>query len=178
MKLLTWLFLTTGIFALVFALYQIILRETPSRLAFNSYSYGKTIVHDGKEIPQGVSIPSLGIDVPVYPAQVTDNVWQTTESGASYLVSSPLPGESGNSVVYAHNWKSLFGNLTKARVGEYVIVRYPDGTKKTFVIAYTSVVKPDESTILAPSQDKRLTLYTCTGFLDRERFVAVAILKS
>ena len=178
MKLLARLFLTIGILSLVFAVYQIALRENPNRLAFSNYTYGRTVTVDNKELPKEISIKALGISLPIIPATVTNNHWQTTEAGASYLTSSPLPGEKGNSVIYAHNWRSLFGNLVNAKVGQEVVVTYPDGTKKTFVIEYTSVVTPSESTILAPSTDKRITLYTCTGFLDSKRFVAVAVLKS
>lgn len=176
MKMLSRLFILVGIVFYVFALYQIALRENPKRLSFDNYTYGQTT--NNKSLPTEITIPSLGINVPLYPAHVTSQQWQTTESGASYLTSSPLPGTQGNSIIYAHNWRSLFGNLVNAKVGQEVVVTYPDKTQKTFVIAYTSVVSPDQSTILAPSDDKRITLYTCTGLFDSKRFVAVAILKS
>jgi len=105
-------------------------------------------------------------------------VWPTSTSGAEYLTSSPLPGSMGNSIIYAHDWVSLFGPLRSAKVGQKVVVTYPDKTKKTFVIAYTTIVPSNQASILASSTDKRITLYTCTGFLDSQRFVAVAILKS
>ena len=44
------------------------------------------------------------------------------------------------------------------------------------MIEYTQVVTPDQTHILAPSDDRRVTLYTCTGFLDRKRFVVTATL--
>lgn len=176
MKMLARLLILTGILSYVFAIYQIALRENPKRLSFNNYSYA--VDQKNKDLPTRISINSLDIDVPLEPAMVSNNIWQTTETGASYLKTSPLPGNKGNSIIYAHNWKSLFGDLVNAKVGQEVVVTYPDNSKKTFVIAYTSVVSPDESTILAPSTDKRITLYTCTGLLDAKRFVAVAILKS
>jgi LPXTG-site transpeptidase (sortase) family protein len=178
MKLLSRLFILVGILLYAFAVYQIVLHENPKRLAFDNYTYGSNKNVNNKNLPTEITIKDLGIDLPVYPAIVTNNQWQTTTAGASYLTSSPLPGTKGNSVVYAHNWRSLFGPLVNARVGEKVTVTYPNKTKKTFVIAYTSVVSPTQSTILAPSNDKRITLYTCTGILDSKRFVAVAILKS
>ncbi|MGH7204492.1 MAG: sortase [Candidatus Levyibacteriota bacterium] len=178
MKLLSRLFIVAGILLYAFAVYQIALRENPKRLAFDNYIYGQNHNVTDKNLPTEITIKDLDIDLPVYPSVVTNNQWQTTNAGASYLTSSPLPGTKGNSIVYAHNWRSLFGNLVNAHVGEQVIVTYPNNTKKTFVIAYTSVVDPNQSTILAPSNDKRITLYTCTGILDSKRFVAVAILKS
>lgn len=176
MKTLSHLLIIAGILLYAFAAYQIALRENPKRLAFDTYSYGHSV--NNKTTPTEITIKDLGIDVPLIPATVTNQTWQTTTAGASYLSSSPMPGSKGNSIIYAHNWKSLFGNLVNAKIGQEVTVTYPDHTKKTFVIVYTSVVSPDQSTILAPSSDKRITLYTCTGLLDSKRFVAVAILKS
>ncbi len=175
-KFLSWFLIIQSFSLLSVAAYQVYLHETPSLLSFNGY-HASEITSKG-EAPDRISISSLGIDLPVYKAAIVTNVWPTTTSGASYLTSSPLPGDKGNSVIYAHNWVSLFGKLVNARIGDQVVVTYPNGTKKTFVIAYTSVVTPNEATILAPSNDTRITLYTCTGFLDSHRFVAVAILKS
>jgi len=175
-KILSWFLIIQSLSLLTVAAYQVYLHETPALLSFQNYQAVHTTVQG--VAPSHITISSLGIDLPVYKATIVDNVWPTTTTGASYLTSSPLPGKKGNSVIYAHNWISLFGKLVNARVGDQVVVTYPNGTKKIFVIAYTSVVTPDEATILAPSSDTRLTLYTCTGFLDSHRFVAVAILKS
>ncbi len=178
MKLLSWFFILQALSLITVGLYQLYLREAPARLAFNDYKYEKSVLTESGKIPERVTIKDLDIDVPIYTAKVVDNKWPTTENGASYLITSPLPGTDGNSVMYAHNWKSLFGNLVNAKTGQEVQVVYPDKSVKTFVISYTSEVSPEESTILAPSTDKRITLYTCSGFLDSKRFVAVALLKS
>jgi LPXTG-site transpeptidase (sortase) family protein len=176
-KIFSWFLILQSFSLLSVGAYQWYLSESPSTLRFTNYSLEKNITVSGVT-PSRISISDLGIDIPVYQATIVNNVWPTTTLGASYLSSSPLPGNSGNSVIYAHNWVSLFGPLRNAKVGEKVIVTYPDHTKKTFVIAYTSIVSPDQASILAKSNDKRLTLYTCTGFLDSERFVAVAILQN
>jgi len=179
-KILSWFLILQSISLISVGLYQLYLHETPTLLSFNNYQYANIQSNNSVSTasPQRISIPTLGISLPIYKSAIVNKVWQTTDLGASYLTSSPLPGNKGNSIMYAHNWISLFGKLQSAKVGENVIVTYPDNKKKTFVIAYTSVVSPDESSILAPSNDKRLTLYTCTGWFDSHRFVAVAILKS
>lgn len=179
-KLLSWLLILQSFSLLIVGLYQVYLHETPTVLSFNNYSYAKPVAKTTdteKSAPIRIAIPAVGINLPIFISAVVNNVWQTTDLGASYLTSSPLPGNKGNSIVYAHNWESLFGPLQNAKVGQEVIITYPNGTKKTFVIAYTSIVSPDQSTILAPSNDERITLYTCTGLFDSHRFVAVALLK-
>lgn len=176
-KLLSWFFIIQSLALLTVSAYQIYLHEAPTRLAFNNYTYAKSSDVKGMA-PTRVTISSVGIDLPIYKATIDNNIWPTTDLGASYLTSSPLPGTLGNSIIYAHNWRSLFGKLVNAKVGDKVVITYPNNTKKTFVIEYTSIVTPNDSTILAPSKDERITLYTCTGFLDSHRFVAVAVLKS
>ncbi len=176
-KILSWLLILQSFSLLTVGAYQIYLSESPTTLSFANYSIDKNITTTG-ETPTRIAISDLGIDLPIYQATIVNNVWPTTTKGASYLSSSPLPGNKGNSVIYAHNWVSLFGHLRNAKVGQDVVVTYPDKTKKTFVIAYISIVPSDQASILAPSNDKRLTLYTCTGFFDSQRFVVVAILKS
>ncbi|HSX10009.1 MAG TPA: sortase [Candidatus Saccharimonadales bacterium] len=177
-KVLSWFLIIQSLSLLTVGAYQLYLHETPSLLSFSNYSYAQPQDKVNQMAPSKISIPSLGINLPIYKATIVNNIWQTTDYGASYLATSPLPGNKGNSIIYGHNWTSLFGPLQNAKVGQEVIVTYPNGTKKTFVIEYTSVVSPDQSTILAPSNDQRLTLYTCTGLFDSQRFVAVAILKS
>lgn len=175
-KIISWFLFIQALSLIVVGLYQIYLSQAPTQLSFANYTAPKNVATNGLA-PERITISDLGIDLPVYQATIVNNVWPTSTSGAEYLTTSPVPGNTGNSIIYAHDWVSLFGRLTNAKVGQKVVVTYPDKSKKTFVIAYTSIVPYNQSSILASSSDKRITLYTCTGFLDSERFVAVAILK-
>ena len=129
-------------------------------------------------MPQEIVIRDLNIYLPIYPAEIKNNSWESTTEGVSYLSSSPLPGNTGNSIIYGHNWESLLGRLTKIKPGQEIQILYADKTAKTFVVEYTQVTTSDQTHILSQTKDKRLTIYTCTGFLDFKRFVAVALLKS
>lgn len=178
MKLLSTILFILGILLTSFGAYQLYLRENPTKLSFNEYTYStEASVNEKKDMPVRITIDALDIDAPIIPAQMQGKTWPVTDSGVSYLFNSPLPGSEGNSVMYTHNWKNLFGNLIQAKTGEEVIVAFANGSKKTFIITGTSIVTPNDSSILAPSKDTRITLYTCYGFLDKDRFVAVATLK-
>ncbi len=177
MKLLSKIFILLGIFCYALGIYNIWLSVDPNRLSFGKYTYAQTTSQDNKQFPEKIIIKDLKIDLNLIPSHVVNNKWETTDLGASYLVTSPIPGEMGNSIIYGHNWASLFGNLPYITPGEEMQIKYTDNSIKTFVVKYTSTVTPDASTILAPSKDKRITLYTCSGFLDSQRFVAVAVLK-
>ncbi|MBA3723676.1 MAG: class F sortase [Candidatus Levybacteria bacterium] len=174
MKFLSIFFFIIGLLSLALGGSELYLRENPSRLAFDNYTYAVGMPSAHKNIPVRITIDALAIDAPVSPVVVENNKWPVTGKAASYLAASPIPGEAGNSIIYAHNWKNLFANLTNAQTGEEVVITFADGSKKTFVISSTSTVTPDTSSILANANDTRITLYTCTGFLDTNRFVAVA----
>lgn len=122
-------------------------------------------------LPQILQIPDLGVVLTIYPAEISKGKWQVTNDGISYLSSSPIPGKMGNSILYGHNWPSILGKLDKARIGEKFYVVFSDGTQKRFVIKRIAVVDPSDTSILTQTNDSRVTLYTCTGFLDRRRLV-------
>jgi LPXTG-site transpeptidase (sortase) family protein len=122
-----------------------------------------------------LSLPELNIDVPVIPSAYENSKWEYTTKGVSWLKSTVLPGQIGNSVFYGHNWPNIFGRLPSAKPGTKIIISYADGSARTFLINTTAVITPDHLEILNPTTDIRLTLFTCVGFLDRDRFVATAI---
>lgn len=128
-------------------------------------------------IPVSLKIPELKLDLAIIPSRISGGQWQTTTDGVSYLISSPIPGDQGNSIFYGHNWASLLGKLPKVKPGTMIEVHYADNTVKRFEVNSTAVVSPDQIGILDQTDDKRITIYTCTGFLDSKRFVAVALLR-
>ena len=127
------------------------------------------------DLPTKIEISSLSLSLPVYPASIVGDKWQTTDSGISYLSSSPLPGTVGNSVMYGHNWPNLLHDLGKVKPGDTIAVFF--GSKKLiYSVHYVSVVEPDNTSVYTNTTDARLTLYTCTGLLDSKRLVVTAIL--
>jgi LPXTG-site transpeptidase (sortase) family protein len=176
MRYLAYLFIILGLFCYGLGSYQIWLKNDPNRLAFTNYTSEQSSTIDKKDLPVRVTIKNINIDLPIIPADMQGTRWTVTEKGASYLTSSPIPGNTGNSIIYAHNWASLFGNLPRVKKGDIVEVEFADKSTKRFVIASTTVVFPTDAKVLAGSQDKKITLYTCTGFLDSKRFVAVGTL--
>lgn len=151
-------------------------RIAPREVAFTQSDWQSfPTVYKGDLFPTVLTISDLGITLPIYPAEVTNNKWQTTDKGVSYLTSTPIPGNEGNSVIYGHNWHNLLGNLLKAKIGQQITVVFSDGSKRNFKISFIQEVGPNQTDILKSSSDKRITLYTCSGILDSKRFVVTAI---
>lgn len=166
--------IVSGFLVIFFGGYLFLERYSPKKLEFKDLKISKTV--SSKITPVRVIVPTLRIDNGIYPAKIDNGKWEATQKGISYLSSSPVPGEAGNSILYGHNFPSILGNLTKIKPGEKIEIVMNNGKKKVFIVQFTSVVDPDQTHILSQTTDTRITLYTCTGFLDSKRFVATATL--
>lgn len=172
------IFILLGLLSLILFFILYFQRNNPKRLAFASdLTSGKVSSINSSQTPKELLYPDLGIHLPVIPSQINNLDWEVTDQGISYLTSSPLPGDLGNSILYGHNWSNLLGNLKKAKVGQLIQVKYDDDSVKVFKVEYISEVNPTQSSILDNSNDARITLYTCSGFFDSKRFVVVAKLQ-
>ncbi len=165
-----------GLLLLIFGGCLLYERYNPNRLTFNNFD--AKVEYDKEIYPERLIIVSLDINLPVFPSKITSNRWEATTEGVSYLSTSPTPGTNGNSIFYGHNWSSLLGKLPKIKPGEPIQIVMNNGDRQTFIVKYTSIVSPSQSSILNPTEDYRITLYTCIGFLDSKRFVVTAIANS
>lgn len=167
-----------GIACYVLVVYSVYERVNPRRVSFalnKDFKTSSSIKVDNKPIQ--IQIESINVTLPIIPAKIESGKWEATTEGVSYLSSSPIPGNIGNSILYGHNWPNLLGNLSSVRPGDKIEIVYENNLQKTFEVEYTVTVDPSETHILLPSNDKRITVYTCTGFMDSKRFVVVGILK-
>ncbi len=167
-----------GVSLIIFASFLVFQRNNPNRIAFAQKESIALEENEIKEsLPVNLRISSLDIDLPIYESEIKDKKWEVSNKGVSFLRSSVLPGDKGNSILYGHNWTNLLGNLTKIKTGEVVEIVFSDNTKKEFVVTLIQEVDPDDISILNNTNDNRITIYTCSGFLDSKRFVVVALLK-
>jgi len=162
-----------GVASLLFATSLLFARNNPNRLAFNTIPQLVEQMQDSGEF-SSLSINNVGINLSIETTKIENNKWQISNNGISYLSGSALPGQIGNSIFYGHNWNSILGNLINTKPGDIVIVNYKDGSKKDFVVRYTYEVSPKDTSILSQSDERMLTIYTCSGLFDTKRFVAVA----
>lgn len=167
--------LLIGLISLIILAYLIYQRYNPQNLSFNIPAVNASSKFPAASIqPIGIQISSINLSLPVKPSEITNKKWTSSADSISYLKSSVIPGEKGNSILYGHNWPNLLGHLNKTKVGDKVNIIYSDNSVRNFEIEYLTIVSPSETSILNNSDDNRITLYTCTGFLDTKRLVAVA----
>lgn len=95
--------------------------------------------------------------------------------GPGHYTTTPMPGQQGNVGIAAHNtYWIAFGVL---KPGDKVILETRYGTF-TYQIYGSTIVSPNNTTVLAPTTDHRLTLTTCwplwAGALATKRLVFFA----
>ncbi|MGB2787766.1 MAG: hypothetical protein WBC13_00380, partial [Dokdonella sp.] len=103
MKALARFLVIVGISFLGLGLYLLWDRNNPDRLAFHNYEYTASEKQQitTNNLPVKVSLPDLNLHLQIIPATMDGDTWQITGEGVSYLTNSPIPGEVGNSVMYA-----------------------------------------------------------------------------
>lgn len=103
-----------------------------------------------------------------------DNNWTISEKEASYLQQSAKPGEAGNIIIYGHNTKKILGNIRALKGNEIIEITTQDGTIYKYKISLIKEINPNQTEYLLPTTEETLTLYTCSGFLDKQRFIVQA----
>gem|GEM_PF-3010094 len=128
-----------------------------------------------------LSIPKLGIkNAPIFDRGVDSGGTMLIARGYSithYANSSAIG--SGNAVLYGHDdiEGSVFGRLKDLTTGDEVDVALADGSPVVYhVTGKPSIVAPTAVQILQPTNDVRLTLFTCwPNWVDTQRVVVTAV---
>jgi LPXTG-site transpeptidase (sortase) family protein len=130
----------------------------------------QTIEKDIKSKPQALFIPKLAKTLDVSEGNIVEDRWIISPTGVSHYTDSALPGE-GNTVLYGHNLKNILGDMYLLNQGDSVYLILDSGDFIEYKVYETKEVTPYAVEILNPTQDSKLTMYTCSGFLDQARFV-------
>lgn len=127
-----------------------------------------------QDIPVEVIIPSINIDLKVDPGTIKDGVWQISALSATFLDTSAIPGSGGNTVMYGHNKKAIFGNLPYLSIGQKIIIKTKSGKIYNYIADKKYFVGSDRVDLVSPGNSEELTLYTCWGLFDTQRAVIKA----
>ena len=102
-----------------------------------------------------LSTPALENNIPVYWG-CTDELF---ERGACQSTFSKVLGASGNTVISAHE-DTFFSKLNKIKVGDEITL-YTNYGAFTYEVSETISFKKTEKKYVNPSDEEKLTLYTC-----------------
>ncbi len=132
-------------------------------------------------------IPKINIDAPVnYDAKPdNDSQMAAMNHGLAYfgikganskpgqVGNTPIAGHSSNDVFAAGDYKFIFAQLEKLKKGDVIYANY-QGTRYTYVVTHTEVVRPTEINKLVYDTDNPLmTLITCTPLGTAEKRLLV-----
>jgi sortase (surface protein transpeptidase) len=132
-------------------------------------------------IPDGyrVKVPRLLIDLPIAEGVIQRDIdqQQTPEGFAFHLPGTAIPGRTGNTYLYSHARVGMFLSLWNARVGDDVLIVAPDGRTLRYAVSEVRPrVPPSDVSVVAPTDDERVTLQTSTGPAPQDpRFVVIAL---
>lgn len=106
-------------------------------------------------------IPSIGVDDKIYEGPTV----HTLHYGIWRYPGGSSPDKGGNTVLADHRftYTSLtpFTHLDLVKKGDPIVVIW-HGRKYDYTVADSKVIKPSDTSIIQPTTDSRLTLYTCT----------------
>lgn len=111
-----------------------------------------------------LDVPRLKLSTPVI--QGDDD--RTLKRAVGHLPDTPLPWEAGNSAIAGHR-DGLFRPLRHVLVGDEIRVR-TGRDEFRYRVTSTSIVMPDDLSVLGPTSAPSLTLITCYPF----RYVGAA----
>lgn len=126
------------------------------------------------DVPVEILIPSIKVDLTVEPGTINNGVWLISNTEATFLDSSAVPGSGGNTVIYGHNLTTIFANLPYLSLGQKIIVKTKSGKLYNYIATQKYFVGPDRVDLVSPSNSDELTVYTCWGLFDSQRAVVVA----
>lgn len=127
-----------------------------------------------EDLPRRIIISVVGIELPVFPARVSVDRWEISENGASYLLGSGSLGKPGNVVIYGHNKENIFGKIRLLKKGAEIKIESIREKNFFYKVTEVKIVSPKDIAVLRTTEDRTLTLYTCTGNFDLQRFVVIA----
>jgi sortase A len=150
-----------------------VVADTVSSEPVKFQGFSNTTIDNGDvRIPVRIIIPDLSIDVPIKKAPIIKGYWELFTDAASWGEGSGLPGDVGNTVIFAHVREGLFLPLEKVTLGARVYV-LTGGGWYGYYVTDIKVVNPNQVEVVAPTPDETLTLYTCSGPTDSKRLVVV-----
>lgn len=133
--------------------------------------------HSTQEAPKEnrLVIPSIQLNEPILEGNSINVI---TKGGTWRRPQSSTPLEDSNTVIVGHRYYgsnvSTFYHLDKVLIGQRLAI-YWEGHEQLYEVTESKVVDPSNIDVEAPTQDKRLTIYTCTPiWTAKDRLVIIA----
>jgi sortase A len=158
---LEWMLLGLGLGCLGFVAYESIEArrfQAAQAAAFDRAARTQHVrVHAGGLVGM-LDVPRLKLSTPV----IEGDDDRTLKRAVGHLPDTPLPWQDGNSALAGHR-DGLFRPLKDVRVGDEIRFR-TTREELRYRVTKTSIVEPDDLSVLRPDSPPSLTLITCYPF--------------
>ncbi len=117
-------------------------------------------------LPTRIVVPSQGLDLPVDLGvyNLSDNSWSLSGYHAQYAVGTPLANNhDGNTFLYGHNNKYVFGHLRFLNPGDKVLIYTDNNHLFTYNYIGALNVNPDDTSVFHYQGPPMMTIQTCSG---------------
>jgi sortase A len=131
--------------------------EQAAEFSRAAQAYAPVTVRSGGLIGM-LDVPRLNLTTPV----IEGDDDETLERAVGHLPDTPLPWQEGNSAIAGHR-DGLFRPLKDIKVGDEIRFR-TSRDEFRYRVTGTSIVKPDDISVLQPRGNASLTLITCYPF--------------
>ncbi len=135
-----------------------------------------------KTMANGIIIPSMLLNRPILEGSIADT-YKILDQGIWRWPGGSTPDKGGNTVLVGHRFtytqpQGVFYFLNKVRLGDQIGLWW-DNKKYVYTVNEIKEVPPTEVSIQAPTEDARLTIYTCTPlWMPKNRLVVIAELEA
>ncbi len=120
--------------------------------------------------PERVVMEKAGIDLPVVSVPMENGTWEVHPGVANFAEGTSLINEkTGNVGIFGHALPDVFLNIKRLSVGDSVIV-YGQNYKAFYVVEASDKVLPSSVEAFYPEENPILTLITCDGVFDQNRY--------
>ncbi|GAC1482852.1 MAG: hypothetical protein NVS1B7_6020 [Candidatus Saccharimonadales bacterium] len=158
------------IFLLLFILNPFILSKPQTKLPFKGIVSAQESPPPTRKVitgkPVRIVIPSIQVDLPIDDGiyNASDGTWSLSSTKAQFASpSSPANDFEGNTFIYGHSSKHVFGSLHSINVGDTAQLYTDNGLMFSYSFMSAENIKPDNLTILHYQGSPMLTIQTCTG---------------
>ena len=119
-----------------------------------------------------IEIPKIGVDKAIVEGVGVEDL----KGGPGHYPETPMPGQPGNAAIAGHRttYGAPFNRLDELVAGDAILVTTSQGEFR-YEVETSFVVRPDQSEVLDPTPDNRLTLTTCNPrYSAAQRLIVVA----
>jgi sortase A len=148
--------------------------ETPANAATQSVNEAPPVLPASGAVAV-IKFPKLNVEKTVVEGVSVSDL----KKGPGHYPETPMPGHIGNVAVAGHRttYGAPFYRLDELKSGDAILITTREGQFK-YQVTQSKVVGPDDSSVLNPTPDNRLTLTTChPRFTASQRLVVIASLE-